>query len=709
MGKRYECKTRKKAGIKPFCFRGYDKEVIRKSNDYIKLLWKKIGYDLSHRGGISFSVLERLKSEMLQALSVNGFRECLLECTKSYHFMLSAQWRAYIDSLTTQKMGTRYLFFVQQEQINTMQQCFHEFDSKEFDQGVPSAGYLLSRVIPLLEAEAEYHAKKMQSTDGRHLSGDHSHKLTKCIVADKAKPFAAMYTMMNEYSEVVAWWFTTGTGMAELEESLNRLRSRYDAQGFDGPHSFTTDRCCHERAFLERTFRLKSIDDGNESDESTAEAENDGDFEVYEAVSLPSTPKVAYTREISDLNVGEIVEFFSLNPSVIQAVGFDTEYHRGQYKAKCIQIGLPDGRTYVFHMVSICSRSGSRAPALRKSFLENPTIKKVGCRVHNDVKSVLNWDIAVKGAVELGHVANDRCLTGKAPALDYLVKLLWPGVVLEGKDGTGPRLGDWNRLDEAKIEYAALDAFSAIRIFQRLMQIEEEKKQCKLLVADVVEGLPITIYARGSKRRIAEVTLIGRSKVVGLQRHVRVQLDLDRPDGIYIPGTMIDLIQDDDNETTRHVAISELQLESGGTGKVSFDWPIFACRHATETSSSDPIQINSTERRRPIPPRDQPQYDADDDELRINRADSDSSLGENDVRPQLPRNLRRRLRRLKVRVYDQVTICINNRSNTLLMLYSRNNELRTTLHTYSLDLTKLLVKNMVPLLILLELCVTLCS
>jgi hypothetical protein len=55
-----------------------------------------------------------------------------------------------------------------------------------------------------------------------------------------------------------------------------------------------------------------------------------------------------------------------------------------------------------------------------------------------------------------------------------------------------------------------------------------------------------------------------------------------------------------------------------------------------------------------------------------------------------------------------VTIRIKNHSNSLLILYSRNNELRTTLHTYSFDLTTLLVKNMVPLLTLLELCVKLC-
>lgn len=60
----------------------------------------------------------------------------------------------------------------------------------------------------------------MQGINGKHLSGDHSFKLTKCDLSDGSKPFSAMYTLMNEYGEVVGWWFTTGTGMAELKCSL---------------------------------------------------------------------------------------------------------------------------------------------------------------------------------------------------------------------------------------------------------------------------------------------------------------------------------------------------------------------------------------------------------------------------------------------------------------------------------------------------------
>ena len=61
-----------------------------------------------------------------------------------------------------------------------------------------------------------------------------------------------MYTIMNEFGQVVAWWFTTGTAMAELEESVTRLKQRYQLLGYDNPESFTTDCCCQERNYWNR-------------------------------------------------------------------------------------------------------------------------------------------------------------------------------------------------------------------------------------------------------------------------------------------------------------------------------------------------------------------------------------------------------------------------------------------------------------------------
>jgi hypothetical protein len=180
MGKRYECRVRKKMNNKPYGFRGYDREVLSKSQDYIKMLWRKIGYDVSHRAAISWNVLERLQSDMIQSLSVNGFRESFYEAAKRYHLRQSVQWRSYVDSLGTHLESTPYLnlFNASPQQRIAMQRYFYDYSSKEYGQTIPSISYLISRVMLLMESEADYWNKKMQFVDGKHLSGDHSFKIT---------------------------------------------------------------------------------------------------------------------------------------------------------------------------------------------------------------------------------------------------------------------------------------------------------------------------------------------------------------------------------------------------------------------------------------------------------------------------------------------------------------------------------------------------
>lgn len=177
--------------------------MIAASHEKIQTLWRKNGYDLSHRGGISWSLLEDLRSEMMQALSVSGFRESMLEKAKTYHFRLASEWRSYVDSLSSHTAP--YMLFVPPSELSEMKSSyFHEFDSKEYGQPMPSVSYLISRVIRLMESDAEYQMKKMQMVDGEHLSGDHSFKLAKCILSNGSKAFTAMYTLMNEYGQVCA-------------------------------------------------------------------------------------------------------------------------------------------------------------------------------------------------------------------------------------------------------------------------------------------------------------------------------------------------------------------------------------------------------------------------------------------------------------------------------------------------------------------------
>jgi hypothetical protein len=89
---------------------------------------------------------------------------------------------------------------------------------------------------------------------------------------------------------------------------LKKLKHRYQQLGFEGPLSFTTDQCCHEKNFLEKTLGLNSGDAANNNVENeTGEA-----METYEVVSMPSPPRVASTVVVADLFVGDKLADISL-------------------------------------------------------------------------------------------------------------------------------------------------------------------------------------------------------------------------------------------------------------------------------------------------------------------------------------------------------------------------------------------------------------
>ena len=85
MGKVYECTVTGQT------FRGYDKTVLDNSPYEVTLFWKRIGCTLSHRGAIANSLLQRLRSEVNQGMSVNGFQRMILENMKQCSFLSSAQ------------------------------------------------------------------------------------------------------------------------------------------------------------------------------------------------------------------------------------------------------------------------------------------------------------------------------------------------------------------------------------------------------------------------------------------------------------------------------------------------------------------------------------------------------------------------------------------------------------------------------------------
>lgn len=68
-----------------------------------------------------------MRSAVVQGISVNGFRETLLQSQREYHLMISVQWRAYIDHLRQKRP---LIDGATPAELNALQrQDFVEYDS----------------------------------------------------------------------------------------------------------------------------------------------------------------------------------------------------------------------------------------------------------------------------------------------------------------------------------------------------------------------------------------------------------------------------------------------------------------------------------------------------------------------------------------------------------------------------------------------------
>jgi hypothetical protein len=149
MCKQYYCSERKKSGIKPHYFKGIDKQVIEYSNDYIKMKWRTDGYDFTHTSGLSLTLLRELITASGQGVSISGFRQNLIQQLKEYHLTVAIQWRTYVMHLRNNPPEG-----LTQADLDSIPQEFVEFNSKEYDQTIPSSAWLIER-LRLLEQKAD--------------------------------------------------------------------------------------------------------------------------------------------------------------------------------------------------------------------------------------------------------------------------------------------------------------------------------------------------------------------------------------------------------------------------------------------------------------------------------------------------------------------------------------------------------------------------
>lgn len=66
----------------------------------------------------------------------------------------------------------------------------------------------------------------------RFLCGDHTFKCCKYInTASGEHAFVAVYTLMNEFCQIVGQWFVKSKSLVELTEAFQKLAARFERLG----------------------------------------------------------------------------------------------------------------------------------------------------------------------------------------------------------------------------------------------------------------------------------------------------------------------------------------------------------------------------------------------------------------------------------------------------------------------------------------------
>ena len=481
-----------------YCFQETDAAVLAQAPPFVQAYWRQHGVYLSHRSAMAWTEVDKMISLMSNGLSSNGYANSLQESYVQRHALHSKMWIDHIHRSFKRPM-------IRGGQKQPLELYF-DFDEPNSEIRVPSASWLVTAIGEEMENRSECHQRAMQRISGRYLSGDHSHKVAKVILMQGTRAFEGMYTVMNEYSQILGFWFVNGTSLSEIEPCLQGLNARYKLHGFEGPIFFTTDRCCDERSFFEGAA-------SNEKcpifDSFCGLASHDGEVDTHSItinqVRLPKPAVYIENTDVANVTASQIINTCN------GVVSYDSEWciGRGNQKPQTIQIGLANGNTYIFKVGSFRT-----FPCNLRQLLESENIKKVGCCLGSDSSRLRNLDppIALNGRMELARLAKNRGLIGRAQcSLSDLVMILFH---CEVEKTSELRLSDWSQsLSEQQITYAAIDAYASMQCYLKLMAMPyvDPSEVPKPRLDDLREGTKILLYPPNNRLEVvATGTVTGR-------------------------------------------------------------------------------------------------------------------------------------------------------------------------------------------------------
>jgi hypothetical protein len=217
------------------------------------------------RSAVDKRVLRMLEPQLVVGNGFQTVERTLQENYMNQYHSRESSYYFHIDRRRKQHVRGELLVFGAQEQLLSSPQQFSDFgDRGGYDGSVPSDTLLEAAWYLVSETREHWYHRRQQLIGGSILSGDAAHKLVKGVRLLNANVVYGIFTVLNEWNQVVLQrpLLQDAVGsIAELQGDLERLSERYKVMGFPCVQVWYSDSCCADRPVIERAFALHSTAD----------------------------------------------------------------------------------------------------------------------------------------------------------------------------------------------------------------------------------------------------------------------------------------------------------------------------------------------------------------------------------------------------------------------------------------------------------------
>ena len=189
-------------------------------------------------------------------------------------------------------------------------------------------------------------------------------------------------------------------------------------------------------------------------------------YDKFEKVKISSLPQVVFQGRIFVITTARDAEKAVNYLLSMPVLGVDTEtrpsFKKGmQYKVSLLQVSTYD-TCFLFRL----NRTGMTEAI--KRFLEDTAVPKIGLSLHDDFNSLYKL-----GNFKPGHFIDLQEHVREIGIEDLSLQKLYANMFGERISKT-QRLTNWEAetLNEKQKQYAAIDAWACIRIYEELMRLE---------------------------------------------------------------------------------------------------------------------------------------------------------------------------------------------------------------------------------------------